>query len=56
MDSSFLSSTEEALEHFEVVEHHGLSAQQVQKATEKYGRNGTVHRYIDSCRGVSLLT
>ncbi len=43
MDSSFLSSTEQALDHFKVDEHQGLSAQQVQKATERYGRNGTVY-------------
>ena len=43
MESSFLSSAEVALGHFSVDEHQGLSLQQVQKATEKYGRNGTVH-------------
>lgn len=46
MDSSFLLSTEEALGHFKVDEHQGLSSEQVQKATEKYGRNGTVYLLI----------
>lgn len=46
MVSFFLSSTKEALEHFNVEEHNGLSAQQVEKATEKYGRNGTEHCHI----------
>ena len=46
MDASYLSSTEEALEHFKVNEDQGLSEQQVRKALEKYGRNGTVHHHI----------
>ncbi len=50
MDSLFLSSVEEALEHFKVREHQGLSAEQVEKATEIYGRNGTVHRHINVCK------
>ena len=43
MEAAYLSSTEEALRHFEVSESHGLSHLQVQKAIEKHGRNGTVH-------------
>ena len=46
MDASYLSSTEQALEYFEVNENQGLSEQQVQRALEKYGRNGTVHHHI----------
>lgn len=45
MDTAYLSSTEQALQHFEVNESQGLSDRQVQKATEKYGRNGIVHAY-----------
>lgn len=48
MDASYLSSTNEALEHFQVKEQQGLSEQQVQRATEKYGRNGTVHHQASS--------
>ena len=44
MDTSFLLPVEEVLQRFHVDEHHGLSDPQVQTATEKYGRNGTVHR------------
>jgi len=54
MDYSFLSSTEETLEHFDVEEHQGLSAHQVQEATEKYGRNGTVHRHAQKLQRVLL--
>ncbi len=43
MEVAYLSSPEEALGHFGVVEQKGLSDIQVQKATDKYGRNGTVH-------------
>ncbi len=43
MDASYLSSTEKALQHFQVNELQGLSEQQVQRALAKYGRNGTVH-------------
>lgn len=43
MEAAYLSSTEGALRHFEVNELHGLSERQVQKAVEKFGRNGTVH-------------
>ncbi|CAD6575628.1 MAG: hypothetical protein ASARMPRED_007405 [Alectoria sarmentosa] len=39
MDASYLTSTEEALEHFKVDEQQGLSEQQVQSAIERYGRN-----------------
>ena len=46
MDASYLSSTEQALEYFEVNENQGLSEQKVQKALGKYGRNGTVHHHI----------
>lgn len=55
MDASYLSSTEEALEHFKVNENQGLSEQQVQKALEKYGRNGTVHHHVPSWSN-TLLT
>lgn len=48
MDNSYLFSTEKALQHFKVNEHQGLSEQQVQRALEKYGRNGTVHRRISN--------
>ena len=47
MDSSFLSSTQEALAYFKVDEQQGLSIQQVRQATEKYGRNGTVDLLTD---------
>ena len=46
MDASYLSSTEQALEHFAVDENQGLSEQQIQRALGKYGRNGTVHHHI----------
>ena len=46
MDASYLASTEEALQHFQVNEHQGLSEKQVQRALAKYGRNGTVHHHI----------
>lgn len=45
MDASYLTSTEEALEHFKVDEQQGLSEQQVQSAIERYGRNGTVYHH-----------
>ena len=48
MDSSFLSTTQEALAYFKVDEHQGLSSQQVQHATGKYGRNGTVYLLTDT--------
>lgn len=43
METAYLSSTEQALAHFQVIESQGLSDPQVHKALEKYGRNGTVH-------------
>ena len=43
MDAAFLASISEALEFFEVEEQKGLDDRQVKQATEKYGRNGTVH-------------
>ncbi len=46
MESAFLSSPEEALAHFDVLEQNGLSDEQVQKNLEKYGRNGTVCLYL----------
>ncbi|MCJ1455842.1 hypothetical protein MMC28_006199 [Mycoblastus sanguinarius] len=39
METAYLSSTEEALDHFQVGEQEGLSDQQVRKAIQKYGRN-----------------
>ena len=45
MDTPYLLSTEEALEHFQVNEQQGLSEQQVQRSLEKYGPNGTVHHH-----------
>ena len=44
MEAAYLSSPEEALDYFGVTEQHGLSDSQVQKATDKYGRNGTVYQ------------
>lgn len=48
MDSAFLVSPEDALSHFGVAEQQGLSEQQVDRATKKFGRNGkiVVHLYI----------
>lgn len=43
MEASYLSSPEEALRYFDVTEQDGLSDAQVRHATDKYGRNGTVH-------------
>ena len=40
METSFLVSTDEALDHFDVSEYSGLSARQVAEATREYGRNG----------------
>lgn len=45
MDTPYLLSTEEALEHFQVSEQQGLSEQQAQRSLEKYGRNGTIHHH-----------
>lgn len=44
MEAAYLSSPEEALGHFGVAERQGLSDFQVQEATIKHGRNGTVHQ------------
>lgn len=41
MEASYLLSTQEALEYFQVTEHNGLSDLSVQQAAAKYGRNGT---------------
>lgn len=41
MEASYLRSTQEVLEYFQVTEQNGLSDLSVQKATTKYGRNGT---------------
>jgi len=41
MESSYLSSPDEVLDHFNVQAQQGLSEQQVRQATQKYGRNGT---------------
>lgn len=41
MEASYLLSTQEALEYFQVTEQNGLSDLSVQKAAAKYGRNGT---------------
>lgn len=43
MESAFLSSPAEALEHFQVLAENGLSADQVQKNLKKYGPNGMTH-------------
>ena len=40
MEASYLSSTEDCLQYFQVTESKGLSDAQVQDATKKYGRNG----------------
>lgn len=45
MENTYIYSPEEVLNHFHVEEQLGLSDQQVHNATEKYGRNGTVHRH-----------
>ncbi len=50
MEAAYLSSPEEALGLFGVVEQEGLSDVQVQKATDKYGRNGTVHERGSSAK------
>ena len=56
MESSFLSSTQEALGYFQVDEHQGLSGQEVRKATEKYGRNGTVYLLVSIVHGAILTS
>lgn len=55
MDAAFLSSTEESLEHFQVEEQYGLSDRRVLEATEKYGRNGTVHDHEDNHYVLALI-
>lgn len=42
MEAAYLVSSEDALRHFQVTEQNGLSDVLVQRATEKYGRNGNV--------------
>lgn len=42
MEAAYLVSSEDALRHFQVTEQNGLSDALVQRAIEKYGRNGTV--------------
>ncbi|KAL8843564.1 MAG: hypothetical protein Q9170_000068 [Blastenia crenularia] len=39
METSYLASTEDTLNYFQVSEHSGLSKKQVAEATRKYGRN-----------------
>ena len=55
MDNSYLCSTEQALEHFQVDEQEGLSEQQVRRSLDKYGRNGTVHHHISDPKTVLIL-
>lgn len=45
MDAAYLFSPEDALDRFGVAEQEGLSDSQVQRATEKYGRNGTIPQH-----------
>jgi hypothetical protein len=40
MERAYAASREEVLGFFQVEEHQGLSAEQVQAAREKYGKNG----------------
>ena len=40
MEASYLSSTQDVLDHFQVRETDGLSDLRVQNAVKKYGRNG----------------
>lgn len=42
MEAAYLVSSEDALRHFQVTEQNGLSDVLVQRAIEKYGRNGTI--------------
>lgn len=42
MEAAYLISSEDALRHFQVTEQDGLSDTMVQRAVDKYGRNGTV--------------
>lgn len=43
MEASYLASTKEALDYFQVSENNGLSDSQVEKAIQQYGRNGMPH-------------
>jgi Ca2+ transporting ATPase len=40
MENAYTKTPAEALRHFQVDEHKGLSASQVQSAREKHGKNG----------------
>lgn len=40
MEASYLASTKEALDYFQVSEQSGLTDSQVRQSTENYGRNG----------------
>lgn len=40
MDTAYVSSAEEVLEHFNVTEHDGLNDGAVEASRAKYGRNG----------------
>ena len=40
MDTAYLVSAKEALDHFKVAESQGLSDFQAQESAAKYGRNG----------------
>jgi Ca2+ transporting ATPase len=40
MENAYNKTPAEALRHFQVDEHKGLSASQVQSAREKHGKNG----------------
>lgn len=55
MDASYLSSTEKALEYFQVNEQQGLSEQQVRISLDKYGRNGTVYHHISHRKNVLIF-
>lgn len=54
MEASYHLSAQEALEHFQVDEHKGLSDEQIQRALEKYGPNGTVHHRVAKSRTAVL--
>lgn len=40
MENAYTKTPAEALRHFQVDEHKGLSAEQVKSAREKHGKNG----------------
>lgn len=40
MENAYTKTPAEALRHFQVDEHKGLSAEQVKAAREKHGKNG----------------